>query len=232
MAFTPASEEQGAVLADDELLASGETSLRGRDLHMTADKAVHDLRTGLDHGIADDDRGLDVRPDDPRLVAYRCVRSDVRRGSDHAVLADHDGAADNAPAGDYGALLDPHPPCDLDSVLDGPLVHRRHVLEAQVVRLQAVLRATRVLPPSLHEVRLDPPALFPEGVNRVRDLELVPPRRLQPIDDREDRGPQQADSNKGEVRLRFLRFLSEAHDGAVLRELGDSEPLRLGHGTQ
>src|SRR2546425_2135076 len=125
MAFTPASEEQGAVLADDELLASGETSLRGPDLHMTADQAVHDLRTGLDHGIADDDRGLDVRPDDPRLVADRCVRPDVRRGSDHAVLADHGGAAANPPPGDHRGLLASHPPRALDSVLDPPLVHRR-----------------------------------------------------------------------------------------------------------
>src|SRR2546422_2510249 len=192
---------------------------------MTSDQAVHDLVRGLNHAVPDHDRGLDVRPDDARVIADRGVGPDVCSGADYAVLPDRDGPADHASLPDCGALLDPHPPDDLGPLLDGPLGPGLDALEDEVVRLEDVLWAARVLPPAVHEERLHRAAPLPEVVDRLRDLQLVPPRRLQTVDDGEDRGPQEVNPDERQVALRRLRLLDQAHDVALRVEFRDAEPF-------
>ena len=70
------------------------------------------------------------------------------------------------------ARLDDHAPVDLrvDQLAVDALLDR---VEDQPVGLEHVLQAPGVLPPALHDVRLDAPAGVDEVLDRVGDLELA-----------------------------------------------------------
>src|SRR5213080_5295393 len=107
----------------------------------------------------------------------------------------HTSRRNNRPFADSDASLDGR------ALFDRPVNPPLDVVEEQVIRLEDVLRLPGVFPPTLHDGGPDPPALFPQRVERLRNLELVAPRWLLRLDDREDIFPEQVDSNQGELGL-------------------------------
>src|SRR5207247_7701412 len=121
---------------------------------------------------------------------------------------------------------------DCRALFDGPVNPTLDVVEEKVVRLEDVLRLPGVFPPALHDGGPDPPALFPQLVERLGDLELVAPRWLLPLDDREDIFPEQVDSNQGELGLGRLRFLDQGDDVPLGVEFRDAKLLRVRDATE
>src|SRR5438552_19102862 len=90
-------------------------------------------------------------------------------------------------------------------------------------------------PVSFHHPLTTYALTFPPPLRRpsiASDLELVPPRRLQAINDREDRGTQQVDAHEREVALRLLGLLDEPGNVPRGIEFRDAEALRMRDGTQ
>src|SRR5439155_14436951 len=121
---------------------------------------------------------------------------------------------------------------DCRALFDGPVNPTLDVVEEKVVRLEDVLRLPGVFPPALHDGGPNPPALFPQLVERLRNLELVAPRWLLRLDDREDIFPEQVDSNQGELGLGRLRFLDQGDDVPLGVELRDAKLLRVRDATE
>src|SRR5438093_8040205 len=169
---------------------------RTSDRDRSADEAVHDLIGAFNDRIPDDDRRLDVRADEPRAVSDRRVRTDISARTNHAITADDHGAFHHTSRRDDRPFPDSHASFDGRALFDRPVNPPLDVVEEEVVRLQDVLRLPGVFPPALHDGGPDPPALFPQLVERLRDLELVSPRWLLPLDDGEDVLPEQVDSDE------------------------------------
>ena len=69
-------------------------------------------------------------------------------------------------------------------------------------------------------------------VQDVGDLELAATGRREVIDDVERVGPQEVHADRDEVALRLFRLLLETDHVAVAVQLGDAEPLRVGHAVE
>ena len=80
-------------------------------------------------------------------------------------------------------------------------------VEHQPVGLEHVLEAAGVLPPALHDVRLDAAALVDEVLDRVGDLELAARRGLDRARGVVDAGGEHVDADEREVGLRLGRLL-------------------------
>src|SRR5207249_11351044 len=116
------------------------------------------------------------------------------------------------PGLDDGARPDPDAPLDPGPCLDRPLDLPLDVLQEEMVRLEDVFRLARVLPPARDDVGFELPPLDPQMVEGLRDLELVPPRRFEVVDDREDRRAEQVDPDEGEVAPGRLRLLDRSEE--------------------
>src|SRR3989441_11848603 len=213
-------------------MALREAVPRASDRDRSADEAVHDFVGALNDRIPDDDRCFDVRADEARTVSNRRVRAHIGARTDDAIAADDDGAFHHTPRRDDRAFPDSHASFDRRALFDRPVNPPLDVVEEQVVRLEDVLRLPGVFPPTLHDGGPDPPALFPQLLEGFRDLELVAPRGLLPLDDREDIFPEQVDSDQGELGLGRLRFLDQGNDVPLGVELRDAELLRVRYATE
>ena len=80
----------------------------------------------------------------------------------------------------------------------------------------------------VHDVRLDPQPAVDQLLDRVGDLELVAPRRLDRARRVEDHRREHVHADQRQVRRRLLRLLDQAHD-ALAVQLGDAVVLRIGH---
>src|SRR5207249_9700959 len=96
--------------------------------------------------------------------------------------ADGDGACDRTSRRDDRPFPDSHTSFDRRALFDCAVNSPLDVVEEEVVRLEDVLRLPGVLPPTLHDGGPNPTALFPQLVEGFRDLELVAPRGLLPLD--------------------------------------------------
>ena len=79
-----------------------------------------------------------------------------------------------------------------------------------------------------HLPRLHPLPAVDQALDRVGDLELVTPRRLDRLRGREHRRAEHVHADEGEVARRILRLLHEPDD-ALAVELHDPELGRVGH---
>src|SRR5207237_9460024 len=104
------SQEEGAVLADDQLLSLRQAAVRRTNGRVSADETVHDLVPRLDDRLPDHDGRFDVRPDESGSIPDALVRTHVPLRPDHAVLTDHGGTADDAPRLNDAPGADPHAP--------------------------------------------------------------------------------------------------------------------------
>src|SRR5437660_9740892 len=128
---------------------------------------------------------LDLGALDRHVLVDRGVGPDVGV-SDLGTRADDRRPADSAPL-EPRARLDYH--ATLDTRVDELTVDARHdVLEDQPIRLEDVLELAGVLPPASHDVGLDAQTAVHKGLDRVGDLELVPPGRLDRARGVEDHG--------------------------------------------
>src|SRR2546426_8935048 len=155
------------------------------DRNRSTDEAVHDLVGAFNDRIPDDDRCFDVRADEARTVSDRGVRSDIGARADDTIAADDDGAFHHTSRRNDRPFPDSHTSFNGRALFDCAVNSPLDVVEEKVVRLEDVLRLPGVLPPTLHDGGPDPTALFPQRVEGFRDLELVAPRGLLPLDDRE-----------------------------------------------
>src|SRR5438093_2382574 len=209
-------------------MAFREAVPRTPDRDRSADEAVHDLVGALNERIPDDDRRFDVRADEPRTVSDRRVRAHIGARTDDAIAADDDGAFHHAPRRDDRPFPDADTSFDCRALFDGPVNPPLDVVEEKVVRLEDVLRLPGVFPPALHDGGPDPPALFPQLVERLRNLELVAPRWLLRLDDREDIFPEQVDSNQGELGLGRRRFRDQGDEVTLEVEIPAAKLHRAG----
>src|SRR5207245_145425 len=121
--------------------------------------------------------------DEPRTVPDRSVRTDIGARTDHAIAADDSRAFHHTPRRHDRPLPDSHASFDNRALFDRSVNPTLDVVEEQMVRLEDVLRFPGVFPPTLHDRGPDRPAVFPQLIERLRDLELVSPRGLLPPDD-------------------------------------------------
>ena len=103
------------------------------------------------------------------------------------------------------AALDRH--AALDARVDQLAVEALlDVVEDQAVGLEHVLHLAGVLPPAAHDVRVDPQPGVDQMLDRVGDLELAAPRRLDRARRVEDRLREHVDADEREVGLRLGGF--------------------------
>ncbi len=104
-------------------------------------------------------------------------------------------------------------------------------VEDQAVGLEHVLEPAGVLPPALHDVRLDALAGVDEVLDRVGDLQLAARAGLDRAGGVVDHRREEVDADEREVRLRLRRLLGE-RDHTVAVQLGDAVVLGVGHRRQ
>src|SRR5947207_244669 len=159
-------------------------------------------------GAGEEDRVLDLRRGDHDAGAEGRVGANVGVAKLGAG-ADDRGAPHQGPL-EPGPFLDHHAPLDprLDELaLDAGV----DVLEHEPVRLQHVGELPGVLPPTGDPVALYPPPIVDQALDRVGDLELAAPRRLDPARSVEDRRPEHVDTHEGEVGRRGRGFFDQSH---------------------
>ena len=147
-------------------------------------------------------------------------------------MPDHDGTANHTPGLHDGPRPDPDAALDPGPGLDRPLDLAVDVFQEEMVRLEDVFRLARVLPPARDDVGFELSSLDPQMVEGLRDLELVPPGRLEVADDRENRCAEQVDPDEGQVALRQFRLLDEGDDVALPVEFRHAELLRVGDAAE
>src|SRR5439155_5790137 len=153
-------------------------------------------------------------------------------GADVGVLDDTALADDERAAEDRilngGARADDDLPLRAGRPVQVPAQKPLRARKDHPVRLQHVFELPGILPPSRNDVAVDVLAVVDQPLDRVRDLELVSERRLDPVDRLEDVRVEHVDADERQVRLRLLRLLGEPlHAGSL--ELGDAELLGIGH---
>ena len=176
-------------------------------------------------GARQHDRVLQLGLLDRHVLADRRVGPDVGVGELRPAADDRRAA--------HGRALEPHALLDhnasLDARVDQLAVHALgHVVEDQPVCLEHVLHLAGVLPPAVDDVRVHAQAAVDERLDRVGDLQLVSPRRLDRTRRVEDRGGEHVDADEREVGLRLLGLLDQARDAPVV-ELGHAVVLGVGH---
>ncbi len=114
-------------------------------------------------------------------------------------------------------------------VLHVPVVARHQAVEDDPVRLQHVLEAARVLPPTLDDVWPHHESMVDQPLDRVGDLELAARRRPDGLHRLEDRRVEHVHADQRQVGRRRLRLLHEPNDLAVRRS--SATPNWLGFGT-
>src|SRR3954470_7400234 len=216
------------VVADDEAVGLGQRRA-ALDLHVLADQARLDpVLEVADRRSREHDRVLQLGAGDLHVLAERRVGTDVGV-RDPAAAAD-DRRTAHGRALEPGALLDHH--AALDARVHELTLHPlRQVVEDQAVRLEHVLHLTGVLPPAVDDVGIDAQAPVHQRLDRVRDLELVPPGGLDRAGGVEDRRGEHVDPDQRQVGLRLLGLLDQLRDAAVV-ELGDAVVLGIRHRRQ
>ena len=116
--------------------------------------------------------------------------------------------------------------------ISSPSMALLEVVEDQPVRVEHVLHLAGVLPPAAHDVRVDAQPRVDQVLDRVGDLELAAPRRLDRPRGVEDRRREHVDADERQVGLRLLRLLDQAGDAPVAVELGHAVVLGVGHRRQ
>ncbi len=102
---------------------------------------------------------------------------------------------------DRRALLDHDPADDLAVVVDGAVEPRLEALEDQAVHLEHVGDVAGVLPVPGDRRRVDRAAVVEQPLDRLGDLKLAPPGRLEAGDRLVDGRGEQVDADQGEVAL-------------------------------
>ena len=147
-----------------------------RSCHVAADQARLDPGVEVLHAaVLQQDAVLDLGPADRDPADDRGVRADVG-------VLDHAACPDDRPVRGWRsararARLDHDAPRSCCRRPARPPCGGAD-FEDQAVGLQQVVQLAHVLPPSLHDVRLDPQSPVDQRLDRVGDLELVAPRGL------------------------------------------------------
>src|SRR5688572_28215066 len=189
----------------------------------TVDDAVGEIAQArtLEH-----DAVLDLRPVNLHILADGGDRSHVRL-HDSGVAPDDRRPPDRRTL--HGrASLEHDLALDAALGVDAPLDPRLDSIQDQPVRLQHVLQSPGVLPPAVHDVRLDGEAAIDEVLDRIGDLQLVAKAGLDALNRLEHVGPEHVDTDEGQIAHRLDRLLDQAHHEAVA-QLGDAERLGIGH---
>ena len=76
-------------------------------------------------------------------------------------------------------------------------------------------------------MRLHPRSVVNQPLDRIRDLELIARRRLDPAHRLEDSGREEVDPDQGQVRGWIRRLLLES-DHLAIAQLRNAKPLRRG----
>src|SRR5262249_62312853 len=110
------------------------------------------------------------------------------------------------------ALAPPPPPAP-PSPADEPLGPQ----QTPPVRLEDVVDLPRVLPPPADDVMVDDLSMVDQVLDRVRDLELVPERRLDVVHRFEDGCVEHVHADEREVGARLLGLFDKPDDAVSVQ---------------